>query len=341
MSSPTQSQQSKITLEQATSALEQVIAATEAHGAGKIVDRFFEDHIGQLEAVLPPKLKNQARRLVKRARLYMQKVPKLQQCTPGSLIVAILQAAELGLVIDGKLAYAVPYNCKIKEGKKERWELQAQFQAGYLGLIAVAKRSRVLADVYADLVRHGDHFKHGKRDGKCFLEHSYGVETKRGDVTGAYAIFKLPSGLWHYELMQIEEINKIKARSKSRDKEGNIVGPWVTDEGEMQKKTVLRRGLKPFSFDLEIALALGSDDDEVFVADDGDRSVSGELPTGRVTLPRNGTAKQELPPTATGEEHTEEGGTPEEPEREPGSDDEPRLFEQPAAAGAQSKSRSF
>jgi hypothetical protein len=42
--------------------------------------------------------------------------------------------------------------------------------------------------------------------------------------------------------MDKSEIEGIRARSKSRED-----GPWVTDESEMWKKTVVRRGIKPFA----------------------------------------------------------------------------------------------
>jgi recombinational DNA repair protein RecT len=41
--------------------------------------------------------------------------------------------------------------------------------------------------------------------------------------------------------MTADEVNGVATRSRSKDRNGNLVGPWATDTGEMWRKTALRR----------------------------------------------------------------------------------------------------
>lgn len=54
-------------------------------------------------------------------------------------------------------------------------------------------------------------------------------------------VAKLPNGDYLTDVMSKDELDSIKARSASA-KKGS--GPWITDEGEMQKKTVVKRASK-------------------------------------------------------------------------------------------------
>jgi recombination protein RecT len=69
----------------------------------------------------------------------------------------------------------------------------------------------------------------------------------RGDAgppTHAYCVWKLADGEKKFEVMTAEQILAIKARSSSKNKQGDVVGPWVSDAEEMWRKTVVRRASK-------------------------------------------------------------------------------------------------
>jgi len=88
------------------------------------------------------------------------------------------------------------------------------------------------------------------------LDHRLTI-SERGDVIGAYCVAQFIEGGAHVEWMDLEQINAIKARSPSmRGK--RQAGPWVTDEGQMQRKTVIRRAKNywPLSVDMAQAFAL-------------------------------------------------------------------------------------
>lgn len=212
-------------VEQTKDLLEQVLEATQ-HPKGRFIRDELNRQIDQIEELLPPPMKGHGSRLVRRAMLTLSRRPELKDCPANDFVRCVLEAAELGLAIDGKLAYVVRY--------KSAW----QFQADYKALIAVARRNGLIRDCYARTVRARDRFIHGERDGSCYLEHSYALGELRGEVIGCYAKVILPDGRWRYELMDREELDAIQKRAPAQN------GPWKTDTNEMRKKTVCRRLLK-------------------------------------------------------------------------------------------------
>jgi len=239
--------------------LDQVLAAT-ATEKYRAVDAALQARIDKVEELLPDALKGQAPRLVKRAMLTFSRVAKLQECMPQSFIRCVLEAAELGLAIDGKLCHAVPFNNKVKDGRGEHWQMEAQCMPDYKGLVAVAKRVGVLRDCFADVVCVNDSFRARRTINGDELEHERDMTRVRGPVTGAYAVFVLPDGTRRFELMDIAELHHVRAKSKSWSGKSGPSGPWKTDENEMYKKTVLRRGLKLYCEDAAMVRAMELDD---------------------------------------------------------------------------------
>jgi hypothetical protein len=78
-------------------------------------------------------------------------------------------------------------------------------------------------------------------------------------MIGAYCVWTLRNGESQFEVMSKEEILAIRDRSSSKTKDGKIVGPWVTDEAEMWRKTVVRRATKYMPMSPEIARAVHAD----------------------------------------------------------------------------------
>ena len=177
----------------------------------------------------------------------IQKTPRILDCTPSSLIGAILETSQLGLTpgILGE-AYFVPYRNN-KTGKSE-----VQLIVGYRGLISLARRSGELSTVYAKEVYERDEFDY------CFgldpkLRHKPSEDEDRGDFRYVYAVAHLKDGGRQFDVMTRAEVEKIRARSRAKDS-----GPWITDYEEMAKKTVLRRLCKllPTSVELQKAAVL-------------------------------------------------------------------------------------
>jgi hypothetical protein len=80
--------------------------------------------------------------------------------------------------------------------------------------------------------------------------------TPRGDTVGAYAIIRLTSGEVIQEVMDHDEIERIRGFSKAKDSPA-----WKNHWGEMARKTVLKRAAKSAPTSAEMLQLLDRDDD--------------------------------------------------------------------------------
>lgn len=167
----------------------------------------------------------------------LQMKPDLLDCTKQSLVKAAIEAAELGLSLNPALGEGdilKVWNNKIRAP-------EAQFRPRYGGLMKLARQSGDVRMIEARVVREGDVF-----------DYEYGLEPRlshrpvssSGKVTHAYCVWVLTTGEKNFEVMDREQIDAIMRRSSSKTKDGQIVGPWVTDYDEMARKTAVRRASK-------------------------------------------------------------------------------------------------
>ena len=206
---------------------------------------------GEIMKALPKHLT--ADKLIRVAMTSIQRNPKLMDCTQQSLLGCIMTSAALGLEPDPFLgqAYFVPY----WNTKKNCYE--AQFMPGYRGYIALARRTGELQSVSSQVVYENDSFtlQYGLTEK---LEH-VPADGARGNIKGAYVIFRYKDGAYSFDYMTYADIKAIARRSKTYDeKKDEWTGPWATDEGEMCKKTVVKRHAKltPMSVEFNKASAL-------------------------------------------------------------------------------------
>jgi recombination protein RecT len=114
-------------------------------------------------------------------------------------------------------------------------------------LIEKCKKAKAITDAYADAVHEKDHFDY-ERGTSPALSHKP-ARGNRGKLTEVYCVYALPDGSKNFVVMDFEtEIVPIRNRSKAWqawiDKKYSC--PWVTDEDEMSKKTVVKRTMKLF-----------------------------------------------------------------------------------------------
>jgi recombination protein RecT len=197
----------------------------------------------QIEAALPKHLDSD--RMLRIVMTEIRNVPKLKDCTPQSLIGAVIKASQLGLEPGSALGqcYLIPYG------------RECQFIIGYRGKIDLARRSGQIISIGARCVYKTDKFKLtcGIDDN---IEHEPDFNSERDDkeIIGAYAVAKLKDGGHQFEFMSRKEIDKIRARSKAASN-----GPWVTDYAEMCKKTVINRLYKYLPVSIEMTKAISLD----------------------------------------------------------------------------------
>lgn len=169
----------------------------------------------------------------------INKNPKLEECTPESFMIALLSAAQMGIPVDGRCGHLIPR--KSRDGVME-----CQFQADYKGLVRLVRNNGDVSDIYAVLVHEKDTFRLTQglhRD----LIHEPNVFIDRGAIIGAYAVIVYKDGSTGFEFMARREIEVIRDKSDGYRayKAGYVKSStWVTDEGEMFKKTVIKRLLK-------------------------------------------------------------------------------------------------
>lgn len=222
--------------------------AAQAAPTGMTLVDYLRSQKGRLAQALPKHLT--AERLLNVVLTSIRTTPHLADCTPPSLVAAVMHCAALG-VEPGPLqhAYLIPY------WNKRLGQYEAVFMLGYRGLIDLARRSGNIVSIAAHEVYESDVF-----------ELVYGTEERlihkpawaqRTGVPGLYyAIAHLVGGGYHMEVMTRADVEAIRQRSRAADN-----GPWVTDFNEMAKKTVTRRLCKYLPLSVEVQYQLLRDQD--------------------------------------------------------------------------------
>jgi recombination protein RecT len=152
-----------------------------------------------------------------------------------SVINAVVNIAAIGISLNPakKQAYLVPRDGKIC------------LDISYMGLIDLAVQDGACKWAKAELVYETDAFT--LNGAGIAPTHTYNPFSKeRGAIVGAYCVAKLPDGDYLTETMSLDEINSIRDRSSAWKAwiEKHKKCPWVTDFGEMARKTVVKRGSK-------------------------------------------------------------------------------------------------
>jgi recombination protein RecT len=210
----------------------------------------FDQSKSSLASVMPKHLTPD--RLLKITLSAASRTPALLDCTPQSILLAVMQCAQLGLEPNTPLglAYILPYENR-KNGKKE-----AQFLPGYRGLIKLAQQSGEISDLRSRVVYQGDHFhvEYGLHEKLEHIPSMSGENRENREIVAVYAVATIKgSSTPHMEVMTMNEVVAIKNRSRS----GNN-GPWVTDLAEMARKTVIRRICKSLPLSVEMVTALAA-----------------------------------------------------------------------------------
>jgi len=206
-------------------------------------DKFKE----QCAAALPKHLT--ADRFARVALTALTRNPKLQDCTRESLLRCLMDCSALGIEPDGRRAHLIPYKD------------QCTLIIDYKGLIELVRRSGDVAAIRAETVCENDGFDWENGS----ITHRIDWRKSRGEVQAVYAEAKLASGETQTAVMTLDEVNGIRDRSQGYTyaRNNKKSHPWITDWGEMAKKTALRRLIKLLPLSVEIADAVERDDDRV------------------------------------------------------------------------------
>lgn len=152
-----------------------------------------------------------------------------------SVVDAVVNIAAIGISLNPakKQAYLVPRDGRIC------------LDISYIGLLDLAIQSGSIMWGQAELVHETDGFSLNGFDKPP--THSRNPFAKdRGPIVGVYVVVKTRDGDYLTNTMPIDEVYDIRDRSSAWKAwiEKKKKCPWVTDEGEMIKKTVIKRAYK-------------------------------------------------------------------------------------------------
>lgn len=194
------------------------------------IGAFLQARTASLSKVLARESALSPERLVRVAVTAMREKPALLNCSRDSVFSALMRAAELGLDPSGALGYAylVPHKG------------QCVLRIGYKGMLQLAHRGGAVSFVTARLVRKDDDFSLSYEP-EAVLRHvpaayEEGDEERPPLVVSVYAAARLKTGELHVERMSVAQVEAVRRRSQAAGD-----GPWVTDWGQMARKTAIRR----------------------------------------------------------------------------------------------------
>lgn len=241
------------------------------------------------------------RRLVRGAITAMQKKPELAQCEQASIFTSLLTCAQLGLILDGREAHLVKYGP------------ECVLIPDYKGIVRLVMQSGSVEHVHADIVCDADEFEFDMGEVKV---HRINLRAPRGTPYAVYALARFRGGGTKAEVLSVEEVERIRARSRNRD-----AGPWVKDWAEMAKKTAFKRLAKWLPLQSAAREAL----DATIIEEDPDETAP------PVTEPPKPTLRaRRAPPTV--ETTVTEVPAPESPQPQAATAPEPASEPTPASA---------
>ena len=183
-------------------------------------------------------------RIIQAAVFQITSNPALSNCTAKSVIGCVLNSSLLGMNAALKQCFYIPYGD------------QATFQLSYTGLIALARRSGMVLDVYAEVVRRKDRFEVQYGTDRKIV-HIPDLSDTSEDFIAAYAVIKYANGGTEFAVMTGDQVEK--RRMKSKTQKGSPSGVWLEWKAEMWKKTALRFLLKTAPLSDEQAAAIATD----------------------------------------------------------------------------------
>lgn len=231
---------------------QQAVAETTSRAASVVA--YFTEREKDFQDLMPPSVKVETfLRIFKNALI---KDPKIAEASTSSLFAECQKCAQDGLVLDGKEAALTRFNVNKKKQVNGQWVDNWQVDVVYIPMIKglkklVAKSANIsnwfVGVVYKNEIEQG-RFRLLQGDSPS-VHHEPIIDGPRGDLVAAYSAARLHDGSLSVEVMTREEVLSIKGRTKSRKtgknrEQGEIIGPWATDEAEMWRKTVARRHFK-------------------------------------------------------------------------------------------------
>jgi len=234
------------------------------------LESWFVSRVEETMEVLPGDDDRTKRTVLRSLQDFCRNPPEmLRGCEDKNVFEEVLKAARLGLTLNDALHHAslIPFKSK---GVK-----RAQLIIEYRGLARVMRNSGLVKAIHTGLIHEADSYEWTESDFK--LQRRLG---DRGEIVGAYCVLDLSDGTRQTEVMSVVDVEHVRSKSRAKDS-----GPWVSDWGQMARKTVLRRAANLVDWSPDDARQLQRSDRTEFTYDD---SASVEVKEGSVKKVRGG-----------------------------------------------------
>ena len=153
---------------------------------------------------------------------------ELQAYPKEVLATALIRSAQDGLdVLNGEVYIYKGYGGDLS------------YTPSYRGMkkMAIEKSVKPISEIYAKEIHEGDTLDEEIIHGVPHINFKSNILNKNKPVIGAVAVCLFKDGSEIYEIMTIEELDKIKSKSRNS-------GAWRDFPGEMRKKSAIRRLVK-------------------------------------------------------------------------------------------------
>lgn len=207
-----------------------------------VAPTYFDSRLDELRKILPPNTVT-AEAVARVIITALNKTPKLRECSEESILGCLMDIGSLGLLPNTPhgFAWIIPYwNSQLRVN-------QATLQVGFKGFCELAFRTSEVKMIKGDVVRDGDVFEYRKGSNvEEFVSHTKRIGTGRKDaeVVAAWNSIELLSGGVSIEVMDADELAKIRKMASSRNKDQAESPAWKYFADEMYKKSAVKRNLK-------------------------------------------------------------------------------------------------
>lgn len=208
--------------------------------------------------------------------------PDFVKCERQSVYNSIIEAARKGLVPDGKQGALVPFY------DNRARVLKCQFMIMPEGI--VDSLAKIGITIYAQSVYKNDKYKFWSDSRGQHVEHEFDPFSERGPRVGAFACATTEDGISYVEAMNMDDIKRVMACSKSRDKDtGEMKGPWKDWRERMEQKSCMHRVCKRTP-NVEIGEDDEYKDEVVSVVPPPEQTAGNEPEAGEAPTPTHTTA---------------------------------------------------
>lgn len=207
---------------------------------------FSNKSLEQIKAALP-EIGITPDRLARIAFTAISRDEKLLKCSWTSLIRAVIQCAQYGLVPDGRQAHLVPYG------------QDCTLIIDYKGLVTLIRRSPNVSNMFAFTIHKNDQYEvtlGTNPDIKHSLPKDGG---DRGEPIAAYSVIRYKDGGFDFDVMSVSDVETVRDHFAQKNFKGEFSKAWRFSFEEMMKKTVIRRHSKTADISYNVAEAIEND----------------------------------------------------------------------------------